>query len=294
MKAGELDGEVWLNMSGYRITDMQGDMQLKQGKIQLADDKPSLAIDYHARFDLFRNGERWRVSSKVDRLSIDGETVPGFDAQIDLPASADDDRLAASINHLPISSLPVIAGQWLPNTLASQIAQGKLEGQLRNVIFEINLQQVENFRLGANILDLSSHTLGLIPGIDKVSADLVVGYNKLAANLNGKGVTLDFGDQFRTPLEADLLHMDIIMNRKASGNLLLTANNLELSNQDINATGTNASGNRWRATTFHVLARYFRRSHWRQYEQVYTGQVDAGRSDRLARPGDYWRLCAAR
>ena len=237
LKSGVLDGQLWLDMAGYRITGLQGDLLLNHGVVQVADDKPTLAIDYHARFDTAVGDRRWRVSSKFERLSVDGKSVPGFDAQIDIPAVADDYRVAATIDRLPLSSLPVIAGQWLPAGVRSQILQGSLQGLLQDVIFEIDLDDAENFRLGAGITDLSNEAFGRFPGINKLDADLVLGHNRLAAALTGDALTLDFGDSFRAPLQADSLRMEVLLNRLPTGNLLVVADDIELRNQDLRAVG---------------------------------------------------------
>ena len=237
LKSGALDGQLWLNMSGYRITGMQGDLLLDHGVVQVAADNPTLAIDYHARFKASGDDRRWRISSKFERLSIDGRSVPGFDAQIDVPTVADDDRLAVSINRLPLSSLPTIAGQWLPAGMRSQILQGRLQGLLQDVIFEIDLDEAESFRLGAGVSDLSNQPMSGFPGIDKLDANLVMGHNRLAAVVSGDAVTIDFGDQFRAPLQADSLHMEVLLNRLPSGNLLAELNEIKLRNQDLRAVG---------------------------------------------------------
>ena len=237
LKSGVLDGQLWLDMSGYRITGMQGDLLLNHGVVQVADDRPALAINYHARFNAATGDRRWRVSSIFEQLSIDGKPVPGFDAQIDIPVVADDDRVAVSINRMPLSSLPVIAGQWLPAGVRSQILQGRLQGLSRDVIFEIDLDQPEDFRLGARISDLSNEAFGRFPGIDKLDSDLVVGHNRLAATLHGNAVTLDFGDQFRAPLQADSLRMEVLLNRLPSGNLLVAVDDIKLRNLDLSVVG---------------------------------------------------------
>ena len=98
LQQGVLDGRLWFGMSGFRIYRLQGDVMLRDGVVQVDRDKPTLAIDYHARLGAARFGQRWRVSSKVEALSVDGESVPSFDAEIDLPVSAEDDRVAVAIN----------------------------------------------------------------------------------------------------------------------------------------------------------------------------------------------------
>ncbi|MCG6890718.1 MAG: TIGR02099 family protein [Gammaproteobacteria bacterium] len=237
LKSGGLDGEVWLDMSEYRITAVKGDLLLRQGILQVTADKSPLSIDYHAKFNSAAGKRHWRVSSKIDGLVIDGDKVPGFAAQVDIPVAAGTDKLSAWIDRLPISSLPVVAGQWLPNTLDKQISDGRLQGLMRNVLFEINFDQAETFRLAASIEGLSSQRSAHVPGVTNLNADLVMGNNRLAATLYGEGVSLDFGDQFRGPLEADSISMQATLDRQPSGNLLLAVDDIRLRNPDLSAIG---------------------------------------------------------
>jgi len=237
LKAGALDGEIWLSMSGYRVTAVQGDLDLKQGILQVTADKAPLAVDYHARFNADEGEQRWRVTSEFERLTIDGVAVPGFDAQLDIPVAANDARFAVWVDRLPVSSLPAVAGQWLPNKLGEQILEGRLHGLLKDVLFEIDFDDVETFRLAAGIEGLSSQRTGFIPGVTNLNADLILGNSRLMASLDGEAVSLDFGDQFRAPLLADSISMEVTMNRQPSGNLLFEADQISLSNPDLDAVG---------------------------------------------------------
>lgn len=236
-KSGALDGEVWVNMTGFDVTGLSGDLVLKQGVFQVATNKPRLAIDYHGRLHAEIGNPDWRITNKVERLTIDGRTVPGFHARVKLPGGASSDRLCAWINRLPLSSLPVVAGQWLPNALSKQIAQGRLQGELQEMVFEMDFDQPELFRLGARGVDLGSKQFENFPGVSNLNTEFVMGNNKLAATVHGEGISLDFGNQFRTPLQIDALKMDAILNRQLSGNLLLSVSDIQLRNQDIKGIG---------------------------------------------------------
>ncbi len=236
-KSGSLDGEVWVNMTGFDVTGISGDLDLKQGVFQVAIEKPRLAIDYHGRLHVDTSTPGWRISNRVERLTIDGKTVPGFHAQVGLPGGASSDRLSAWISRMTLSSLPVVAGQWLPNALSQQIAQGRLQGELQDMVFEMDFDQPELFRFGARVVDLGSKHFKHFPGVSNLNADFVMGNNKLAATVHGEGISLDFGNQFRAPLQIDALKMEAILNRQASGNLLISVNDIQLHNQDIKGIG---------------------------------------------------------
>ena len=237
LKKGALDGEMWLSMSGYQVIAVKGDLDLKQGILQVDDDKAPLAVDYHARFNAVAGKQHWRISSNFERLTVDGVGVPGFDAQLDIPVATDDARLTAWIDQLPISSLPAIAGQWLPQKLGDQISEGKLRGLLQDVLFEIDFDDVETFRLAAAVKGLSSQRTGFVPGVTNLNADFILGNNRLMATLHGEAVSIDFGDEFRAPLRADSINMEVTMNRLPTGNLLFVADEFQLRNPDIKAVG---------------------------------------------------------
>ncbi len=237
LRKGALDGAIWFQMEGYKVTSISGDLDLSDGVLQVADHKLPLSINYLANFKALAGDNDWRVNSKIKRLSIGGTKVPGFDVQVKIPLAADNGLLSAWINRLPISSLPVVAGQWLPDTIDQQISEGRLQGLLQDVLFEINLDEVETFRMAAKIKGLNTQPAGPVPGVNNLNADLIVGHNKLIAKLQGENVSLDFGDQFRAPLQADSISLEVISNRQPSGNLLIEANDIQLTNQDVSAVG---------------------------------------------------------
>ena len=225
LKTGALDGEMWLSMSGYRVIAVKGDLDLKQGILQVTADKAPLAVDYHARFNADAGKQRWRVSSKFERLTIDGVGVPGFDAQLDIPVAADDARLPPGLTSLPISSLPAVAGQWLPNKLGEQISEGRLQGLLQDVLFEIDFDDVETFSLAAE-LKASAVSAPVYSWCYQSECRLDPGQQPTDGDIDGEAVSLDFGDQFRAPLLADSISMEVTMNRQPSGNLLFWADQI--------------------------------------------------------------------
>jgi len=237
LKSGALDGELWVEMSGYRVTAVNGALVLKQAVLQVTADKPPLLVDYQAHFNASGNDDSWRINSRIDRLGINGENVPGFRVEVKIPLDVDNGTLSAWVDRLQLSSLPVVAGQWLPNGISEPIEQGKLQGLLQDLVFEMDLDQPQLARMAMRASDLSSDQFRVFPGATNLNADLVIGNNKLAARVFGEAISLDFGDFFRAPLQFDSIALDAILNLQPSGNLLLAADNIELRNQDISVLG---------------------------------------------------------
>ena len=237
IRSAVLDGELWVEMSGYRLTAVDGNLVLKQAVLQVTEDKEAVTVDYNAHFNATSDGDGWNINSKVDRLGINGRKVPGFRAQVRVPVNGDKRLVSAWIDRLQLSSLPVIAGQWLPNTVSQPIEQGRLKGMLTNLVFEMDLDQPQLARLSMQAIDLSSQRFDKIPGATNLNADLVIGDGRLSAQVHGEEVSLDFGDFFRAPLYFDSVSMDAVLDLHPSGNLLLAADNIRVRNSDAKIDG---------------------------------------------------------
>lgn len=234
---GALDGEAWLNMSGVRVVSVNGDMVLKKGRLQAFADKMPLAVDYHARFSAIHRKSSWRVTSNVDRLRIDNQHVLGFHTQLEVAGGADQNLVSAWVNRFQISSLPAIAGQWLPANVNQQIAQGKLQGLLRDMVFSIDLERPEEFKIGGRAVQVNSEAFGNFPGATNLNADFLLGSKRLGVKVYGERVSLDFADFFRAPLEFDVLTLNANASQNESGEISLSVKDFQASNRDAKVSG---------------------------------------------------------
>ena len=236
LQQGALDGEVWINMSRYQVLAVNGELTLKNGMVQMSPDKRPLAISYRSRFSAINLKTRWRIANKFQRLAVDNRSVVGFSAQLEVADGPGDKIISAWIDRLPLSKLPVVAGQWLPARVSEQIAQGKLEGSLQDVLFSIDLGSPENFYLGGRAVGVDSQAFDIYPGASNINADFQLGRGRLGARVYGQNVVLDFGNHFEAPLELDRLEAQATAKR-FDGGLLLSVSDLQIGNQDIKAAG---------------------------------------------------------
>jgi uncharacterized protein (TIGR02099 family) len=234
---GALDGEAWLNMSGVRVVAVNGNMVLKRGRLQAFADSMPLAVDYRARFSAIHRKSSWRVTSNVDHLRIDNQNVLGFHTQLEVAGGPDQNLVSAWVNRFQISSLPAIAGQWLPANINQQIAQGKLQGLLRDLVFSIDLERPEEFKIGGRAVQVNNEAFANVPGVTNLNADFVLGSKRLGLKVYGERVSLDFADFFRAPLEFDALELNANVNQNASGEILFSVDDFHASNQDANVSG---------------------------------------------------------
>lgn len=236
LQQGALDGEVWINMAGYEVLAVNGNMQLADGVLQMSADRNPLQVTYHSRFSAIKRSNDWRITSWFDRLRVDNREVAGFHSQIQVDRRSVGRLVSAWVDRMPLESLPVVAGQWLPAKINQQISEGHLNGELKDVLLRIDLDRPEQFLLGASARGVSSLAFANFPGATNLDADILIGKNRLDASVRGKNVSVDFGDHFSAPLEFDSLAFDAVAQRTESG-LLLAVDDLSLANADANAIG---------------------------------------------------------
>ncbi len=237
LKDGALDGELWINMSGYKILSVKGDLVLKQAVLQVVAENTPLEVEYHARFNASNRNSSWRIANNIERLVIDGRSFSGIRSQLEISTRSENTIVSAWIDRLPISAFPALSGQWLPVEISKQIATGSFQGMLRDVMLRVDLQRPENFRISGRAVEVNSEAFADFPGATNLNADLVMGENKLRVRLYGENIRLDLGDHFKAPLELDALELVAVGERKENGNLLLALNRIQIRNRDIRASG---------------------------------------------------------
>ncbi len=232
LQQGALDGEVWINMSGYDLLAVNGDLVLKNGVVQMSADKTPLAISYSSRFSALNLQSSWRIANRFRSLSIDNKIVAGFESQLEVTDGANNKIISAWIDSLQLSSLPVIAGQWLPVKISQQIAQGKLEGKLQDLLLRVELERPEDFDFAVRAIGVRSQAFGVYPGAENINADILAGRDRMGLRVYGSDISLDFGDQFSAPLKLEQLDLTASASRLADG-LVLAVDDLQMRNQDI-------------------------------------------------------------
>jgi len=236
LQQGALDGEVWINTSGYEVLSVNGDLVLKNGLVQMSADKTPLAISYSSRFSALGLQSGWRIANRFRRLNIDNKNVAGFHSQLEVSGGPNNRTISAWIENLQLSSLPVVAGQWLPAKVNQQIAQGKLEGRLQDVLFRVELERPENIYFASRASGLRSQAFEGYPGIENINADILAGHNRMGFRVYGSNISLDFGNHFSAPLKLDQLELTASAKRHEDG-LVLAVDDIQFRNQDIKAAG---------------------------------------------------------
>lgn len=236
LQQGALDGEVWINMSGYKLLAVNGDLVLKNGLVQTVPDKAPLAISYRSRFSALALEPGWRIGNWLQRLNIDNQNITGFHTQLDISGGPDNRVVSAWIDRLPLSSLPIVARPWLSEKVGQQVAQGSLEGKLQDILLRVELERPQAFAFTGRAFGVRSQASGGYPGIKNVNADILIGNERMGFQVYGSRIELDFGDHFDAPLELANLELTANVKRIDDG-LILAVDDLEFGNQDVKAAG---------------------------------------------------------
>ncbi len=236
LQEGALDGEAWFNLAGFEIVAINGNLVLKQGVVQTSAEKTPVKLEYHARFSALNRRPVWRISNRFERLQVNGEYVHGFNAQIEVRPASGSRNIAAWVDRLDLSSLPAMAAQVLPARLNEQIEQGRLRGLLEDLALSVDLENPETFKASGRVSRINSEPVDFYPGVKNLSAEITAAGGRLGISLAGDRVSLDFGDQFRGPLEFDRLRLAASLQTRDDG-LVLRASHIEASNPDLNFEG---------------------------------------------------------
>ena len=236
LRDGELNGQVWINLDSFRVSTIGGDLALRNGQLQLAEDRNPVAIEYQSRFNAINRDSGWRIANHVLRLRLEEDEVPRFRSEFELTAGVGSRRLSAWIDGLEVSGLAALAGPFLPPAWEEKILQSQAQARLEDLVMQLNLDRPQEFQLQASLIGINSRRFEDIPGVENLDAEVVAANGRYGLKLSGQKVRLDFGDEFVAPLEFDQLSADAVAYRHPSA-LLLAVDKYQAYNRDISVWG---------------------------------------------------------
>ncbi len=232
LRQGALDGELWFNLDGRRTRAINGDIVLKNGVLQMTPEKRAIPVSYQARFNAINRESGWRISNRFVRMSIDGKRVPGFRAQMRLARGDYGKRLLAWVERIALDDLATVLPQFVPADIGAHVKRGKFSGLIENFVMILDPARPRQVKLGGSVRNLESEGLEFLPGMRNLNARIRFGDDKLGVEIDGRRVSLDFGDFFRAPLEFDELRAEASLQFRRDG-LLLEVRDARAGNADL-------------------------------------------------------------
>lgn len=236
LQQGMVEGEAWINLEGARVTSIAGDVGLREGLLQAEQDRSVTEFEYRSRFNAVNHDDSWMVSNRVMKLRIDDANLRPFSTQVQVGAADGSGRISVWFERIELSSLPLIARQWLPPDIGRQIRDARLRGRVENALFQVDPGNPRDYRASARLVGVGSRRHGKFPGITNLDAEMVAVRDRVSLKLAGRDVQLDFGDHFVEPLYLDRLAAEAVVQRFDSG-IVLSARQVEASNADVKTWG---------------------------------------------------------
>lgn len=236
LQQGTVEGEAWVNLEGPRLTSITGDVGLREGLLQAGEDRAVTELEYRSRFSLDNREDSWMVTNRVMKLRIDEVNLRPFSTQMQIGDADSPGRISAWFERVELSSLPLIAQQWLPPDINQQIRQSRLRGRVEDALLQIDPGNPRDYRVQARLVGVGSRRHGALPGVTNLDAEVVAVRDRVALKLAGQDVQLDFGDYFVEPLQFDRLAAEAVVQQFESG-AVLSARRVEVSNADVMTWG---------------------------------------------------------
>ena len=236
IKQAEISGELWANLARHRVIAVIGKLSVEEGLLQLDDSRQPLEIDLRTQFTALNESGQWRMSSDTALLRINQRNFAGFRSQLQFDNPLDLRQLNVWVEHFDLTGLAPLAEEFVSDEIYQKILLSQLEGKLEDIYFSADQTQPERSRLTALAVNVSSKAAAGLPGIINLNGRIIAEGSNIGLDLNGSKMQLDFGNQFRGPLEIDSFKLNASVSYVDS-RLLLSVDQFEGYNDDIRLSG---------------------------------------------------------
>ncbi len=227
---------------------LQGDTgiaYLQSQQLKLAPIATLIGIPHNTTQPVEAGGEIWvnlkahrirTITASIDKLAANGKNFTTLHTRLRIKSDQQPRHIEGWLESGDLQSLTELAKYFLPTRFSDKLAQSQLQGRIKDVIFSGEIGDWQGLKLSARAIDVNNKNIESIPGIDKISADVVYGRQNAKVNLKAEQLTLDFGGQFRAPLQIDYFDAEVRASFTSQG-MTLTVPNFNAVNQDIKVAG---------------------------------------------------------
>ena len=237
IKQAEFAGEVWLNFLDNQTLAMNGNISINQGLFQTRPGSELLPFTLDSQISIYQVKNRWDISNRFESLSINYLPLQEFDSELRVVmANGEATKVEGWVEDFDLSSLKKFDRQLLPVKIADALIQSELRGQLNNLWFSLEPDNINNLQLMTEAANITSRPFNNIPGVKRIDGYVVLGNQNASLHINGNKISLDYADQFRAPLEINRFKLKADISLFDDG-LLLSVPEFEAVNSDIKAFG---------------------------------------------------------
>ena len=235
LQSARADLRSWADFDAFQLMRVQTlgrvrDLRLRQ------DDKSAAATDalsLELRQLLLREENGWRNDLRLAGIRRGGQTLPPVNSQ-----QFRDQRSGAWqvwVDRLDIAALT----GWLQPLLDTEgsrlLARSQPSGEVKSLLLDFRPREPQDTRWSLDLQSIASHQDGKLPGLRNLTASLRGRGRYGSGRLASPGLRVDFGDLFRTPLQADV-DAELRLSLQP-GRLLLASPDFSVRNEDAALKG---------------------------------------------------------
>jgi uncharacterized protein (TIGR02099 family) len=230
------NANLWLNLDAEKPPVVNANFSIDNGQYQVTGAAHSVPFSFDTQFSIQKTQQAWLVNGRLDQLVLNGEKVPGIEAQLNLTQIEKQTNLSGWIKSLNLSILTAIDYKVLPDSIAEKMVASGISGSLDNIWFNLDPTNVKSLSLTTQLNQLTNNPVSGIPGFSDLSASLLIGNQNLNLKSAGKQLALDFADEFRAPIEIERYTLEANASLDKAG-VHIYVPKFELSNSDISLAG---------------------------------------------------------
>ncbi|MCZ6723821.1 MAG: DUF3971 domain-containing protein [Gammaproteobacteria bacterium] len=145
-------------------------------------------------------------------------------------------RIEGWVDVFELYNLSVFDQRILPAKLANTLQQSELQGQLTNVWFSFEPNDIDNLLVTADASNIAMRPVNGIPGFSNLGGSFVIGKKNAGLELGGSQMMLDFADQFRAPFEIEIFKLKAYASLIGK-DFLMSIPSFEVANKDLGVEG---------------------------------------------------------
>lgn len=233
---------VWIGVGDGGITQVTGDLALRDVVTKLADDVPELALrSLHGRADWRASPDGFELETRQLTLRLQNGTVlPATDFHLRLaglkPGKAVQGELRA--NSLRLETLTSLSAYIpMPVKVREQLdgyaPRGTVTGM--DVHWQGNGAGLPRFRVKAQFRDMAMRQVGALPGFSGLTGEVDGDQDSGSLRIKSRRLTVDAPGIMREPVHADTLAGEARWEHE-DGEFSLKINRLEVENADLEGT----------------------------------------------------------
>ena len=232
----ELAGEAWINLREHRVRVVNGTVRINKASYQPELEDIALPFEFEMGFNAEKQGKNWNLSNHIENFVVNGESLADLDMQWRVRRQPDGKRIEGWIDSLDIPSYSSLFGSYLTGESKDIISKVSLQGTANNIWLQFPASDLSKIKVSAKLKNLKSSKADLIPAIDQLDAEFVYTSQQARLDLTSNHLAVDFGKQFRAPLQIDAFTARVELGY-LNDELVLSLSGLKAKNNDIQVSG---------------------------------------------------------